>query len=670
MERILDTDLQDYKFLSGLKLLPDDRALVIAAKADLEDNCYRSDLYLVDCKTGAARPLTSHGDVRSFALFGEKSVIFPAIREKKDQKRVENGELLTVFYQLPLDGGESRECFRLPLQGASAHLVREGLYLITAVHDNARPDFESLKGEKRRRALLDYQEEKDYQVCDEAPFWFNGRGFTNKKRNRLWLYDVKRKKLKPVTEPMFDTRGFTLSPDGKTLAYAGALTDKKLNMHSGLYLYDLETGERKELFGPDRFSGLGSLAFVGDQLIFSAEEHGEDWMRFGGTNLYSIPLAGGEPVMAVPVAETEDFGGNPGSDCRYGSGIHMKACEDALYYVSARAHYSVLYRWQPGKEPEVLTGEDCSVDFFDIRDGKIFTVGFAGNDLQEVYRLEKDGSQKKVTGFNKNALKGKYVATPQPLTFVNKEGNTIEGWVLLPKDYDESKTYPALLDIHGGPRATFGTCFFHQMQTMASDGCFVMFCNPTGSGGRGDKFANIAGRYGTIDYEDLMQFVDVVLEKYPAIDCERLGVLGGSYGGFMCNWIIGHTHRFKAAASQRSIASWITLFGTCDIGLSFDLREVQATPFTDMYKMWDQSPMKFADKARTPTLFINSTEDYRCWMPEGISMYTALQLNGVPSRMCIFKGENHELSRSGKPRHRLRRLKEIKSWLYRYVGNE
>ena len=126
MERILDTDLQDYKFLSGLKLLPDDRALVIAAKADLEDNCYRSDLYLVDCKTGAARPLTSHGDVRSFALFGDKSVIFPAIREKKDQKRVENGELLTVFYQLPLDGGESRECFRLPLQGASAHLVREG----------------------------------------------------------------------------------------------------------------------------------------------------------------------------------------------------------------------------------------------------------------------------------------------------------------------------------------------------------------------------------------------------------------------------------------------------------------------------------------------------------------------------------------------------------------
>lgn len=296
------------------------------------------------------------------------------------------------------------------------------------------------------------------------------------------------------------------------------------------------------------------------------------------------------------------------------------------------------------------------------------SVGFAGCDLQEVYRVDlASGKQTRLSDFNQGALEGKYVAAPQPLNFVNKQGDIIEGWALLPKDYDPAKRYPAVLDIHGGPRAIFGTCFFHQMQTMASDGCFVLFCNPTGSGGRGDKFADISGRYGTVDYEDLMQFVDEALAKYPAIDEKRLGVLGGSYGGFMCNWIIGHTRRFAAAASQRSIASWITLFGTCDIGLSFDLREVQATPFTDMRKMWDQSPMQFANQAKTPTLFINSMEDYRCWLPEGISMYTALKLNGVPARMCLFKGENHELSRSGKPKHRMRRLKEIKDWLYQYI---
>ena len=358
----------------------------------------------------------------------------------------------------------------------------------------------------------------------------------------------------------------------------------------------------------------------------------------------------------------------PAVAARVAAEIKMKAVGDALYYVSNYAHDSAINVWRPGQPAQRLTGEDCSVDFFDLRDGTALTVGFAGNDLQEVYKLDlESGRQKKLTKYNAAALKNKYVATPEPVSFVNKEGNTIEGWVLKPMDYDPAKKWPAALDIHGGPRATFGTCFFHQMQTMASDGCFVMFCNPTGSGGRGDAFADISGRYGTIDYEDLMQFVDVVLEKYPAIDPKRLGVLGGSYGGFMCNWIIGHNQRFAAAASQRSIASWITLFGTCDIGLSFDLREVQATPFTDMYKMWDQSPMKFANRAKTPTLFINSTEDYRCWMPEGISMFTALQLNNVPTRMCIFKGENHELSRSGKPRHRVRRLREIRQWLYHYI---
>ena len=522
--------------------------------------------------------------------------------------------------------------------------------------------------ETRRRAWRQYQEDQDYQVCDEAPFWFNGRGFTNKKRNRLWLYCAETHRLTPVTAPMFETRGCAVSPCGKYLAYSGALTDRKLNMYSGLYLYDVEKGQSCELFGPDQYSGLHSLEFLDKKIIFAAEEHGPDWMRFGGTNLYSLDLENGEIKLEIPVAETQDFGSTAGSDCRRGGGIAMKAQNGALYYISAHAHDGAINVWRPGQPARRLTGEDCSADFFDIQGDVMVSVGFAGCDLQEVYRVDlASGKQTRLSDFNQGALEGKYVAAPQPLNFVNKQGDTIEGWALLPKDYDPAKRYPAVLDIHGGPRAIFGTCFFHQMQTMASDGCFVLFCNPTVSGGRGDKFADISGRYGTVDYEDLMQFVDEALAKYPAIDEKRLGVLGGSYGGFMCNWIIGHTRRFAAAASQRSIASWITLFGTCDIGLSFDLREVQATPFTDMRKMWDQSPMQFANQAKTPTLFINSMEDYRCWLPEGISMYTALKLNGVPARMCLFKGENHELSRSGKPKHRMRRLKEIKGWLYQYI---
>ena len=135
----------------------------------------------------------------------------------------------------------------------------------------------------------------------------------------------------------------------------------------------------------------------------------------------------------------------------------------------------------------------------------------------------------------------------------------------------------------------------------------------------------------------------------------------------MTNWIIGHTCRFACAASQRSISNWISMAYTTDIGYYFAEDQMGATPWNDMEKMWSQSPLKYADRATTPTLFIHSQEDYRCWLPEGLQMFTALKYHGIPARLCMFRGENHELSRSGKPRHRLRRLNEITEWFEQYL---
>jgi len=195
----------------------------------------------------------------------------------------------------------------------------------------------------------------------------------------------------------------------------------------------------------------------------------------------------------------------------------------------------------------------------------------------------------------------------------------------------------------------------------------VFFCNPRGGEGRGDAFADIRGKYGTIDYDDLMRFTDAVLEHYPQIDPARVGVTGGSYGGFMTNWIIGHTDRFAAAASQRSIANWISKSNTTDIGYTFNADQMQCTAWSDLEKIWFHSPLKYADRCVTPTLFIHSDEDYRCWMAEGLQMYTALKVHGCTARLCLFHGENHELSRSGKPKHRLRRLREITAWFDQYL---
>ena len=164
-----------------------------------------------------------------------------------------------------------------------------------------------------------------------------------------------------------------------------------------------------------------------------------------------------------------------------------------------------------------------------------------------------------------------------------------------------------------------------------------------------------------------MDFTDAALARYPQIDPKRLAVTGGSYGGFMTNWIIGHTDRFACAVSQRSISNWLSFYGVSDIGYRFATDQCGGDLFHTPETLWAHSPLRYAQHVKTPTLFIHSDEDYRCPMAEGMQMYTALVDRGIPARLCYFRGENHELSRSGKPKHRIRRLQEITDWIESYT---
>jgi dipeptidyl aminopeptidase/acylaminoacyl peptidase len=306
------------------------------------------------------------------------------------------------------------------------------------------------------------------------------------------------------------------------------------------------------------------------------------------------------------------------------------------------------------------------IQSIDAAAGTIAFVGREPNRLAEIY-LAKDGAAARKTDLNAAFLAEKFVSIAKHIPFTNSDGVTIDGWALEPFGYDPGQKYPGVLEIHGGPRCTYGDVFFHEMQALAGAGHFVLFCNPRGGEGYGEEFADLRGRYGTVDYLDLMEFTDHALKCYPQIDASRLGAAGGSYGGFMCNWIEGHTDRFAALASQRSISNWVADFGTSEIGFTFDGNEMGATPWTDMEKMWAQSPLKYAHNAKTPILFIHSLGDYNCPIDQGAEMFTAMKFFGVPARMCVFEGENHSLSRSGKPRHRIRRLTEIVNWFDRYL---
>lgn len=354
-----------------------------------------------------------------------------------------------------------------------------------------------------------------------------------------------------------------------------------------------------------------------------------------------------------------------GSDCRFGGSRAMVIDGEHLYFTTTEGYNSYINRIDKEGNIEKLTEDNGSIDGFDVLNGKIKFIGLRGLKLQELYSLE-EKEEVQLTSFNKWVIEEKKLSQPEYLSF-ETDGVTIDGWLMKPVDFKENKKYPGILDIHGGPKTVYGEIFYHEMQYWANEGYVVFFCNPRGSDGKGNEFSDIRGKYGTIDYDDLMKFTDFVLEKYPFIDSEKIGVTGGSYGGFMTNWIIGHTNRFNAAASQRSISNWISKFGTTDIGYYFVDDQQAATPWSDVEKLWFHSPMKYADKVTTPTLFIHSEEDYRCWLAEGIQMFTSLKYHGVDSRLCMFRGENHELSRSGKPKHRIRRLEEITNWFNKYL---
>lgn len=288
--------------------------------------------------------------------------------------------------------------------------------------------------------------------------------------------------------------------------------------------------------------------------------------------------------------------------------------------------------------------------------------------LQELYLYDMNTKEcTLISVFNTKVLKNKYVAKPEKVSVLSNNIE-IEGWVLKPKDFDHEKSYPAILDIHGGPKTVYGEVFYHEMQVWANKGYFVYFLNPVGSDGRGNEFADIRGKYGMDDYQNIMDFTDKVLDLYPSIDASKLAVTGGSYGGFMTNWIIGHSKRFVCAASQRSISNWISFYGVSDIGVRFTKDQQGVDDLVnDQEKLWWHSPLKYVNEVETPTLFIHSDQDYRCPMEQAMQMFTAIRARNIESKLVYFKGENHELSRGGKPIHRVKRLSEITNWIKSYT---
>ncbi|WMM24167.1 S9 family peptidase [Tissierella sp. MB52-C2] len=664
MEKLKLDDFTKYKFLSGIKASPNGKKTgFVLHEIDVDENKYLSNIHIYDEDNKSELKLTSLDEERSFIWKDDNTIIFPAMRSKKDKERKEKKEDFTSYYEINLSGGEATKSFEVPLNVNSIEFIDEDNLLLTATFQYNKPNLKELSGEDKEKAIKQMEEDKDYEVLDEIPFWGNGMGFINKKRNRLYLYNFKDEKLTPITDEFTDINSVKLNKDKTKLVMISNSYTDKASRSSDISICNIRENTLEKLNHEETFN-YSYADFLGDKIIFA----GKDMKSYGlneNPHFFLMEL-NGENCHRIS-SDDFDYGlwNSVGSDCRYGGNTSIKVDEDYLYFTTTEGSNSYINRIDKDGHIEKLTESKGSIDGFDVKDGKIKFIGLRGLRLQELYALE-NKTETQLTSLNEWVMTDKKLSQPEHLSFEN-DNLTIDGWIMKPVDFEEGKTYPAILNIHGGPKTVYGDIFYHEMQYWANEGYVVFFCNPRGSDGKGNEFSDIRGKYGTIDYDDIMKFTDLVLEKCTFIDRERVGVTGGSYGGFMTNWIIGHTNRFKAAASQRSISNWISKFGTTDIGYYFVEDQNAATPWSDVEKLWFHSPMKYADKVVTPTLFIHSEEDYRCWLPEGIQMFTSLKYHGVDSRLCMFKGENHELSRSGKPKHRIKRLEEITNWFDKYL---
>ncbi len=643
-------DLTKYTAIENLQYSPNGTCLAFQTGiADTKKNNYHRDVWLV--KDGTAKQFTSTLNT-TVVLWDDDSHLIVNRTKEDDEPGTTN------LYRIGVDGGEASPFMKLTFPLAGLKKVSEGCYVAVGVINANDPDAYKDDEKTRKEKLEAKKKDADYQVIDEVPYWFNGQGFINKNRTALFLVELKPElTVKRLTAPSVKVGAVCVAED--KVYYTTSTVDPRTSRFDKISVFDTKTKKTSSVYGKMKCS-INELFFMNEKLYCIAS----DMKEYGVNETGNICEVGKDELTMIvdPLRQLHD---GVAGDTYLGGGKSKVVNDGKLVTLATNYDHVEIWKYDADFNKTVLFDEQGTVFCLDTVNDKIAYVRSTEDTLQEVYEMDLNGENiKQITHVNAEVLKDKYIAKPNVINYTS-EGLDLKGWVLLPKDFDKKKKYPAVLDVHGGPRGIYSNMFFHEMQVWAAAGYVVFFTNIKGSDGRDDEFADIRDNYGGTDFKNLMDFTDAVLEKYPNIDTKRMCETGGSYGGFMTNWIIGHTDRFCCAASQRSISNWISFSFISDIGLYFGPDQNGCKGLfseEDVEKMWNHSPLKYADNVKTPTLFIHSDEDYRCPLPEGMQMMQALAYKGVETRMCIFHGENHELSRSGKPAHRIRRLTEITNW--------
>ena len=656
-------DLYRLELTTYAELSPDGQHVVYAvSQVDAKTQKKSSSLWIAPTNGGAPYRFT----------FGKQVDAMP--RWSPDGTRIaffsNRGEATQMqLYIIPFAGGEARPLTTLKGDFDSFEWAPDGESLVIQFRkQDAEVAAREQDPQKKELGVVARHITRLFYTLD-------GAGYLPQERWHLWIVDAESGEAQQLTEgAIHDEVGPRWSPDGASIAFfSNRAADPDMEPALvDLFVVPAEGGEPRRLETPVGEKYALSWSPDGQQIAYLGREGAKDWWK--PQRLWVVPADGSAPASCLTAAHDVSFEAATLTDTAGSMNLPPVWSNDGtrLYAQASRHGGTGLYAVTVADgalEPVLAGAEVVGAWSFDASQTRLAYLRSTLQDPVQVWMLDvASRATWQLTALNAKWLGRVALGEIEEVWFKGPDGNDLQGWILTPPDFDPGKRYPSIMEIHGGPLAQYGYSFMHEFYYLAAQGYVVYFCNPRGGQGYGEAHAGaIWGAWGSVDYADLMAWADYVA-ALPYIDPERMGVTGGSYGGYMTAWIIGHTQRFKGAVAQRCVSNLISMWGTSDFNWTFQEPFGDQPPYESIETLWACSPVRYIGHATTPTLVIHSERDLRCPIEQGQQLFTALKRAGVETEFVIFPEESHGLSRGGRTDRRIARLKHIRRWFDHHLA--